>query len=1388
MSDAVPIGRTTGRFWRWAVRLAVAMFILIALLAALVAALDTSPGRRFLIDQIEGQQRDDGLTIRIGRIDGSIFTTPVLRDVRLGDPDGNFLELAEARLDWQPWQFALRRRLIIDSLIIPRAELSRLPRLRDTGRDDPLLPDFDIVIGSVRIDQLAIDPAVAGQPHLATISGNGTVTGGEARVMLDARLRDGGDRLRLALIAEPDRDLFDMDADVVAPAGGVLAAILGTDSSITAVIRGDGNWSSWRGVMLARSGDVSLASIRLTVRDGQLTALGRVAQETQLSGLARDLTTGGLSVDVTGRIAERRWNGQAALISRAVQLTANGGIDAGRGRFAALRLDARVRDGSTLAEGLDTQSAQLALLVDGAWSAPRIDYRLTAARITQGAIRLADVEAAGTVAAMRSGMAIPVALRIGAVSGLAPPIDRALANFRAEGIISWLDGGIGSDALRLSATGLTGRLSLRYGTNDGAVSFAINGAMPDLDLPGVGRMDLIADLTGGRPAGGGGFAARGTARAQLRRFDNEFLRGIAGGEPDVRAVISFGADAILRFSDLRVTAPQLTLTGAGQFSSDGRIIVDGRGVHGQYGPLRVAVAGPLARPRVEAWLTAPLSAMQLSNVHIVAEPDAQGFALRVDGGSLLGPFDAVGAIILPAGQSALLDVTRLTASGTSARGRLAIAPGGLVGQLVLAGGGIDGTALFSLPGAVQRIALSLTARNARFAGPPPISIARGQVQATLLLDPGGADINATFEAVGLSRGTVTLARVAGNAQLINGVGTVQASLAGARGRNVMAQTVINVSPDRLVVRANGSLAGQPLRLTRSAVLRRIAGGWELAPAELTYAGGRAQVSGAMTASATRISAALDNLPVGLLQLAWPDLGIGGRASGRLTYVDDGTLPTGTAQMRVIGLTRSGLVDASAPIDVALNAGLTGTNAAVRAVLQRNGQTIGRAQLRLSPLASGGDLMTRLTSAPLFGQVRYDGEAGTLWRLTGVESLSISGHVAIAADMAGTLDNPLLRGVLRTRDARLESFQTGTVVTGISTVGQFNGSQLRLRDIRGVTPGGGSITGAGEIDLALSSDLTMDIRLEADGALLVDRDDLVARVTGPVRLSSDGNGGLVSARLRMDSGRFRLGQATAAEALPVIRVVETNVPADRPAPRRSYRPWRLDLAVTGRNGFNVTGLGLDSMWSTDLTVRGDVSNFAILGTARLVRGDYIFAGRRFELESGVIRFTGQTPVDPALDIVAVDDVSGIDATIRVRGTGLRPEITFESVPALPEDELLSRILFGASITDISVTEAAQLGIALAGLRGGDGLDPINAIRRATGLDRLRILPADTALGTGTAVAAGKFITRRVYVEVITDGQGYGATRIEYQITRWLALLASISTLGRESASVRVQRNY
>src|SRR6516165_7278962 len=83
--------------------------------------------------------------------------------------------------------------------------------------------------------------------------------------------------------------------------------------------------------------------------------------------------------------------------------------------------------------------------------------------------------------------------------------------------------------------------------------------------------------------------------------------------------------------------------------------------------------------------------------------------------------------------------------------------------------------------------------------------------------------------------------------------------------------------------ANGTLERTPFMLVRPAVLTREEDGWRLAPATISYRGGLLQFSGLIGGASTHIEAAASKLPLGLLDLVNGDLGLGGLASGTLTY-------------------------------------------------------------------------------------------------------------------------------------------------------------------------------------------------------------------------------------------------------------------------------------------------------------------------------------------------------------------------------------------------------------------------------------------------------------------------------------------------------------------------
>jgi len=527
------------------------------------------------------------------------------------------------------------------------------------------------------------------------------------------------------------------------------------------------------------------------------------------------------------------------------------------------------------------------------------------------------------------------------------------------------------------------------------------------------------------------------------------------------------------------------------------------------------------------------------------------------------------------------------------------------------------------------------------------------------------------------------------------------------------------------------------------------------------------------------------MPLQVLDLVWPGMGLTGTANGHVDYAWAGNR-NGSMNLTVRGLSRAGLVLASKPIDVGIAGIITGDKAAMRAVAASNGAIIGRAQARFAPIGNG-PLAAELLNAPLFAQIRYTGPADTLWRLSGTEIVDLSGPIAVAADIGGRWSDPVIRGSLKTQTARLESAITGMVIDNLAAQAHFSGPQLVFTQLTGQTSGGGSINGGGTVTFA-NGKTALNLAFNASQALLLNRDDVAARVTGPLAIRSAGDGGTISGTLHLDKGRFQLGRASSAASVPQLNVREIGRDEDDVIAPQAVHPWKLALKLSGSN-LTVTGLGINSIWRTNLDIGGAADEPRFTGRANLVRGDYDFAGRNFRLDRGTIRFNGESPPNPQLDIHAEAQLQGLDANVTVAGTGLKPEISFTSSPALPQDELLSRILFGTSITNLSAPEALQLASAVAALQGGSGsLDPINALRKAVGLDRLRIVPADIATGQKTAIGAGKYITRKFFVEVITDGQGYSATRVEYQITRWLSILSTISTVGRQSASVRVSKDY
>lgn len=1351
------------------------------LLAGILVLLDSAPGHRWIVDRIAGLETASGLRIRIGRIDGSIFGKSQLRNVSIADSRGVFLTSPNLRLDWTPGAW-LDNKLYVDSLTAERVTLIRLPNLKPSTKKGPILPGFDIHIGDLRIDRLEIGPEVSGKPRTGSVRGKADVRRGRALVELAAVVSNGGDRIAFRLDAEPDRDKFDVFARVKAPADGLLPAMTGTRRSLDLAIGGKGSWTRWRGTAAVDVSGRPNARLALGVDGGRYRLQGQWAPAQLMTGKLQRLTIPLVTIRGEATLKDRLLDGQLTAASPELRAIAKGTVDLAHNRYQGLRLGIDLLKPPALFPNMTGKSVRLVWTLDGPFATADYSYRLTSDYVQFDNQGFTGLHAEGRGRFTPWPMRVPIRLAARAITGIGDVAGAMLANPDIEGWLTITPKLIQGQDLRLSSAKWNGKLSLLIDLVTGRFDVLLSGAMQRYLIPGLGVVDVMTELHVVPGPNNKGSHVVGTAKVWVRRLDNSFFQSLTGGLPSLTTSLERGNDGIVHLTNLELHSPKLRLSGAGERFKDGTFHITAAGRQARYGPLKMVLEGHIERPKLDIFLPDPNQALGITDMRLALDPMAAGYNYRASGGSRLGPFTSSGRILLPRGAPTVIAVAALDAGGAHASGDLKAVSGGFLGRLTLANGTLDGALDFSPVGGAQRIDAHITANDATF--PDAFAVRSGRADGTIILADDRTTIDGSIDARGISSGALTLARISANAKLTNGTGQVRAAFAGRRGAAFTFTTLADIAPDEVRLTGNGRIENQPLILNQAAVLSRSGDGWALAPTSVSFAGGNATLSG-RSGSAPEVHAQLAAMPLQVLDILWPRLDLAGSATGRVDYAWK-TNRSGRLDLKVQGLSRAGLVLASKPIDVAVAAVVSGDQAGLRAVAASDGAIVGRAQARFAPLG-GGPLVAELMNAPLFAQLRYAGPADTLWRLTGSEVIDMSGPLALGADVGGKLVDPQIRGSLKTQNGRLESQVTGMVIDHVASEARFSGSQLIFSQISGQTTGGGSVSGNGTVTFSGGKTL-MNLSFKASQALLLNRDDVAARVTGPIQLKSDANGGSISGDLRLDKGRFQLGRASAGAAVPQLNVRETGLDAEDVIEPAALHPWKLSLKVAGSD-LQVTGLGINSHWTTNLQIGGLADTPRFTGRADLVQGNYDFAGRIFRIDRGVIRFRGESPVDPLLDIHAEASVQGLDATVTVVGTGLKPEITFASSPPMPQDELLSRILFGTSITNLSAPEALQLASAVAALQSGNGsLDPINALRRAVGLDRLRIVPADVATGQKTSLAAGKYITRKLYVEVVTDGAGYSATQVEFQVTRWLSVLSTVSTIGRSSATVRVSKDY
>ncbi|ESQ79974.1 translocation/assembly module TamB domain-containing protein [Asticcacaulis sp. YBE204] len=1362
---------------------------LIVLAGMAVAGLDSDPGKRFIVSQIVGLKPDNGLKIGIGRIEGSIYGDMTVHDLTVADPQGVFLKSPAVRLNWKPFAL-LNTHVDVRELSSPRVEMLRLPTFKptvQTGPSEPFkLPDIKIDAEKVDFKSIYLAEPVTGQAQTLTLSGTAHLLKGRATI--DARLNgDKGDRAELKLDAQPDANKLSLSGLIDAPQKGAIVGLIGLDAPLNATLSGQGDWKSWTGKLVGTTGENQLADLTLTARDGLFGVKGTARPQALIPSTA-DLFAPAVSIDLSTTFKDRVADGTLALASDALSLGAKGRIDLAKGEFGNLTLRADLYKPASVAKGLTGNAISADVLLDGPFKRPLIDYKLNAKTIGFNDVVVHQLKAEGRSRLDGDHILIPVKASAKHITGLDAAAESLVSNITINGDLAWSDGMILSDNLKIRSDKINGTAIILAQPSEGRYEGALKGKVNQYLVPGLGVFNLTVDADLKQLAVGG-FGIVGKVDGESVRLDNGGLRDFMGGNFKFSGAMNTtgGGDIVLQ--RLSVTGPDFRVTSAsGRYAKNGTLNFKLTADSKKYGPLSADVGGTIKAPTATLRAASPGLGLDLQNVVARLSTTEAGYVIKAEGGSKYGPL--LGDVIVRKGDGPLtIDINTAQAAGITAKGTVVQSDAGpFTGTISLTGQGINGTARLQGFGAKQGAQISARANNFVVPGIADVRIGRAIIEATAKLEEQPT-IQGDIQIADLRYGTNWVQKARAKVNLTGMRGTVQMIANGDAGTSFNLAANAEVAPENIVVALSGRAGAVPFALEAPARVIKQGEDWVLAPAVLLTAQGKVNLAGRF-GNVIRAQAQFTRFDLAILNIVNPDLGINGTVSGGLDYTQRGqAFPEAKMQLEFDNITRSTIARVSTPLDIQMEGTLGGNNTSARGVIRQQGVVIGRYDVRLDP-QGGGAWTEQLMNGTVRGGIRYNGPSSALFSLAGLADQQMTGNVALAADVSGSLGSPRLNGLVKGTGLTYEHLTFGTRIRDIALEGRFSNDRLELQKFDG-RAGSGTVSATGFVGLSADDKFPMKLNAKLDNARLAASDAVSSTVSGTIDVTNDAQSGpWIRGDLRLPELRYAVvfQGASKVNELEGVRIKGVEI-KPRQAGNAAPSLWNLDIKVAAQNQIFVTGMGLESEWSMNLAVTGTTQSPRVLGRLNALRGTYAFSGREFEIDKGQILFDGGSLTNPEIELTASTVVEEITGTINVTGRAQNPQIAFGSSPSLPQDEVLSRILFGENVANLSATQALQLAGSLQALQGGGGgLNPLGKLRSVTGIDRLRVLGADATAGRGTALAAGQYLTNDIYVEIVTDTKGFTATQIEVALSRTLSILTQTGTTSGTSVNLRYSRDY
>ncbi len=1369
-------------------------------IGALVVFTTTERGRDNLAGLISSMASSPDTKVTVAGIDGIWSGALTVDHVVLEDKQGPWLVLRKVAVDWSPLAL-LSKTFSAERVAVERIEVARPPVGGEQKRDNAggvNLP-VSLDIKAIDLPDIALGQALAGV-GIAELAAKGSVKADASPLAVAAKLnvaRNDGKQGTVDANVDfaPAADRLDLDVKASEPSGGILANLLQLPGAppVEISIAGKGALADWNGTgTFSVDGQVITQLVgrhQLTDKGNRFEAKGDGDFARFLPERFKPLLAGSTTFDLAGTAT--KVGGveveRANIASDAVRGEAKGTINPQGTTDFGLQFNS-VGPVLPLALGskespidLDLKSASVHAFGEG--SKPMLDIGASLAKVTTTVTKFENIDL--TI----HSDSFDIANRVGPITG-AVTVDKigldnpTIAPLIAGKIKADVTGSIEKETINVDkgsirSDTLAGDFNGKMALADGSIELnvkadAASSALPAAARPVLGERAVLSAAIKRNAKGlvsadsiklvSGAVSADGSASLH----DGQIVAELKGALADLSLLSKEAKGAI----GLSVTAkgvmvaPDVTLSVSGD-----KLEVAGREIQG----LNLTASGraDAANPAADISLSGTVAGQPLQGKAVLKTANGQR---RIDGLSLaLGQNGVSGDLVLD--QAFLPEgLVKIDLPDIGPLAALA---------LEKAEGNVRGMVRFSKQDGVPQLALQakaglkrgdLTANNvaidaqvANYAAAPVVA---GTVRAdavtsgTMTVTGIAIDLKRDGEWTGFSGGATVKdipAKAAGRVKVAGGTTTLELASGQATIRGLRAAIA---EPSTIAV-ANGTTTIQKL--------------------VVGVEGGRATVSGT-AGNALDLNVALANLPIAAANAFSPGLGAAGTVSGTAKVTGPASAPSVAYDIKANGVALAAMRDAG--ID-ALNITSGGTFAANK--LNFNADIGGGTGLALK---AGGSVTTAGApnlSVDVNGNVPFE----FLARKLAAQGLSLTGTANVAVQVRGPASQPVISGTVRSSGARFLDAGSGLAVKDIALdVGLGNGVAT-INRLTGTLSTRGTLSAGGTVGIDPAKGFPADLSIKLVDGRYTDGRIVTANLGGDLTVK----GPLATAPAI--AGTINLGKVvvTVPERLPTslstLNVKRKDAPAAVRAQDKALRPagatssggggggLTLDITVNAPNQIFVQGRGVDAELGGNLRLAGPASAPQAVGQFTLQRGRLSILGKRLNFTEGTLTFSGS--LVPYLNLVAESTATDATVTITVSGEATNPKFAFSSVPALPEDEVLARLIFGRSMSNLSPLQIAQLAEAAAQLSGvGGSTSLLEKLRSKLGVDDLDVTTDDQG---GTAVSAGKYLNDRTYLNIQKgEKPGSGKARIDFNVGKGVKLRGEASDAGEAKGGIFYEREY